>query len=152
MAPMRIRGVLPIAVTVVMAVAWASPAAAVECWRGWGYWVDGTSRAYKSGEMLLVTRGPANWAPGAAVTLYTLDRATGRLDPEVPPIAAIPLNPRTYYRGNLNYADGLADVRGSTDRLVFGLSHIAPPSAPIGKLDEYNAWVCGLDGAAPAGE
>ncbi|MFQ5956067.1 MAG: hypothetical protein ACE5JZ_13465, partial [Kiloniellales bacterium] len=82
------------------------PAEAVECWRGWGYWIDARTRAYKSGELLLVTKGPAVWRPGHAVELYVLDRTTGRIARDVPPITLIPANPRTYYRGRSNYVDG----------------------------------------------
>lgn len=124
------------------------PAAAVECWRGWGYWVDGRTRAYKSEEMLLVTRGPAHWAPGHAVALYVLDRASGRIAAQRAPITVVPLEARAYYRAPLNYVDGLAEVQGSDDRLVFGLSHVAPPAAPLPRLEDYNAWACGLGGAS----
>ena len=44
---------------------WPSAAArgveTVECWRGWGYLSDPVTQAYVSGEMLLVTRGAADW-------------------------------------------------------------------------------------------
>lgn len=126
---------------------WPAAAGAVECWRGWGYWVDGRTRAYKSEELLLVTRGPADWAPGRPVRLYLLDRASGRIAAEQAPIVAVPLDPRSYYRGNLNYVDAIADVEGAADRLVFGLSHIPAPTAPIEKLYDYNRWACGLEGA-----
>ncbi|MFQ5773594.1 MAG: hypothetical protein ACE5GS_03655 [Kiloniellaceae bacterium] len=140
---------VPVAAATALLAAVLTPTAAgaVECWRGWGYWVDGQTRAYKSGELLLVTKGPAAWAPGRPVALYLLDRESGRIAPDAAPITVKPINPRAYYRGRLNYVDGIADVDGSRDRLVFGLSHIAPPSAPIEKLEDYNAWACGLGGA-----
>lgn len=128
---------------------WPAAAGAVECWRGWGYWVDARTRAYKSEELLLVTKGPADWSSGQPVRLYLLDRATGRIATEQAPIVAIPLDPRSYYRGNLNYVDAIADVEGTEDRLVFGLSHIPAPSAPIEKLDDYNRWACGLERGDP---
>lgn len=120
------------------------PAAAVECWQGWGYWVDSQTRAYKSQELLLVTDGPADWAAGKTVTLRVLDRATGRIDESKAPIAAVPLEPRAYYRGNANYVDGIADVEGAMDRLVFGLSQITPPVPTLPEMEAYTAWACGL--------
>ena len=137
---------LRILAAVLVAIAWSGAATAAECWQGWGYWVDAQTRAYKSEEMLLVTAGAADWVPGRAVTLRVLDRATGRIDPNVPPLSARPLDPRAYSRGSTTYVDGLADVDGRQDRLVFGLSHVAPPSAPIPELEKFTAWACGLDG------
>lgn len=119
--------------------------APVECWRGWGYLVDPQSRTYVSPEMLLTTRGPAAWQPGRAVTLYILDRASGRIDPQAPPIVVAPFNPRLYYRDNLNYVDGEGEIAGSGDNLVFGLSHVPKPSADIEKMHQYNRWACGLE-------
>ncbi len=59
---------------------WPSAAAggadAVECWRGWSYLSDPVTQAYVSGEMLPVTRGPADWRVGLPVVLYHLDRTT----------------------------------------------------------------------------
>ena len=124
-------------------VALAGPAGAAECWQGWGYWVDAQTRAYKSEELLLVTQGPADWQPGRPVTLFFLNRSSGAIDAARDPIVAIPIDPRAYYRGSANYVDGLADVQGSTDRLVFGLSHVAPPASAIPEMEAYTAWACG---------
>ncbi len=124
-----------------------SPLAA-ECWQGFGYWADAQTRAYKSDEMLLVTQGPATWAAGQPVTLLFLDRATGRIDRSQAPIVAVPLDPRAYYRGNSNYVDGMADVEGAADRLIFGLSHVAPPSAAIPELKAFMDRACGLENPA----
>ena len=121
----------------------AGPAGAAECWQGWGYWVDARTRAYKSQELLLVTEGPADWRPGRPVTLFFLDRASGEIDRARAPIVAVPIDPRAYYRGTANYVDGLADVQGSADRLVFGLSHVAPPASAIPEMEAYTAWACG---------
>ena len=129
-----------------LAAATPGSAAAVECWQGWGYWVDAGTRAYKSRELLLVTEGPADWAPGRMVTLRLLDRATGRIDAAKAPILATPLDPRAYYRGSANYVDGIADVEGAPDRLVFGLSHVAPPASAIPEMEAYTAWACGRGG------
>jgi hypothetical protein len=120
----------------------------VECWRGWGYRVDKQTRTYKSEEILLVTKGPADWRPGHRVVLYTHDRATGQIIPTVQPITIVLLNARSYYRNNLNYVDGEGEIAGSEDNMVFGLSHVPLPTAAIEKLHEYNVWACGLEGAA----
>lgn len=127
-----------------LAVAVPYPAAAAECWQGWGYWVDAQTRAYKSQELLLVTDGPAGWAAGDSVTLRVLDRASGRIDEARAPIVAIPLEARVYYRGNANYVDGLADVDGATDRILFGFSQIAPSVPALPAMEAYTAWACGL--------
>ena len=133
-----------VAIAGLLAVAIPRPAAAVECWQGWGYWVDAQTRAYTSHEMLLVTDGPAGWAVGNSVTLRVLDRATGRIDDSKAPIVAVPLESRVYYRGSANYVDGLADVRGATDRIVFGLSQIVPLVPTLPAMEAYTAWACGL--------
>ncbi len=65
-------------IVLVAAQVWA-PAWAVECWRGWGYRVDPGTRAYKSEELLLVTKGPATWRTGVSVELHRLDRASGAI-------------------------------------------------------------------------
>lgn len=145
MRAQRIRRFLILACLLPIAAAgFAGTAHAVECWQGWGYWVDAQTRAYKSQELLLVTKGPADWAPGRPVTLYVLDRSNGQIDPARAPIVAVPIDPRAYYRGNANYVDGLADVRGAADRLVFGLSHVAAPASAIPEMEAYTAWACGL--------
>ena len=130
---------LPLAVLLSL----AAPAGAAECWQGWGYWVDAVTRAYKSQELLLVTEGPADWRAGRPVTLLVLDRASGEIDRARAPIVAVPIDPRAYYRGSANYVDGLAEVEGSADRLVFGLSHVAPPASAIPEMEAYTAWACG---------
>ena len=61
-----------------MLAAWsAAPARGVEtvdCWRGWGYLSDPDTQAYASEELLLVTRGAADWRAGLPVALYQLDQ------------------------------------------------------------------------------
>lgn len=133
-----------VCVLAVQAPALAEP---TECWRGWGYRMDRTTRTYKSGELLLVTRGPAVWGPGRPVELYLLDRASGQISPDTPPITVIPVAPRARYRGRTNYVDGQGPIAGSGDDLTFGLSHVAPPSADLKKLQDYNRWACGLEAA-----
>jgi hypothetical protein len=131
------------AVAVLVALG-AAPAAAVECWRGWGYRVDPQSGAYTSQEMLLVTKGAAAWEAGRPVKLHRLNRTSGRIDPDQAPIIVIPVNPRTYYRGRGNYVDGRGSVQGTRDDLTFGLNHIAPPAGGLQAMQDYNRWACGL--------
>jgi hypothetical protein len=123
-----------------------APAWAVECWQGWGYRVDPITRTYKSEELLLVTKGPAVWQSGVPVKLYRLDRATGAIDAAVPPLTVVPAGVRIYYRGRANYVDGRGTIVGSDDELVFGFSHISPPTAQLERMFEYNRWACGLAG------
>ena len=118
----------------------------VECWRGWGYRVDGQTRTYKSEELLLVTKGAAEWQPGQEVTLHVLDRASGQIIPGAAPIVITTFTPRMYYRNNHNYVDGEGKIVGSEDNLVFGLNHFPLPTAAIEKLLQYNVWLCGLEG------
>ena len=133
---------------VAMLAAWSAAAhgvETVECWRGWGYLSDRDTRAYASGEMLLVTRGAADWRAGLPVVLYQLDRATGTIMAERPAMTVIPVNPRLYYRGRTNYVDGRATILGMEQDLVFGLSHIAPPAGGLEAMLDYNRWACGLE-------
>src|SRR3546814_13701216 len=48
-----------------------------ECWRGFGYLLDGADGSYKSQEMLLVTIGTTVWEAGRPVEIFLLDRASG---------------------------------------------------------------------------
>jgi hypothetical protein len=122
----------------------AGGAETVECWRGWGYLSDPDTRAYVSGELLLVTRGAADWRAGVPVALFELDRATGAISAERPAMTVIPSSPRLYYRGRTNYVDGRATILGMGQILVFGLSHIAPPAGGLEAMRDYNRWACGL--------
>ncbi|WP_420348078.1 hypothetical protein [Pelagibius sp.] len=157
--PLRLRA-LAVAAAVIAACAAAGPPAAAqsvpgsppetlsagqatECWRGWGYILDGQSRAYKSEEMLLVTLGPTLWEAGRAVELFVLDRASGHIS-ELPPIRVIPQTPRLYYRGRLNYVDTVAAIDGSGDFMTLGLSHIEPAPAGVPAKEDFNRWACGL--------
>jgi hypothetical protein len=125
------------------------PAAAQEappgtqCWRGWGYLLDGDSGGYKSEEMLLVTIGTTVWEAGHPVELFLLDRASGLLS-DMPSITIVPDTPRLYYRGRLNYVDAKARIAGSGDRIVIGLSHIEPPKPGVPAKEGYNRWACGF--------
>ncbi len=131
-----------------MLAAWSAVPArgveTVECWRGWGYLSDRDTQAYASGELLLVTRGAADWRAGLPVALYRLDRATGTIVAGQPAMTVIPANPRVYYRGRTNYVDGRATILGMEQELVFGLSHIAPPAGGLEAMNDYNRWACGL--------
>lgn len=132
------------ALLAVLAAAPARGAGLVECWRGWGYLSDPETRAYASGELLLVTRGAADWRAGLPVKLYQLDRATGTIAAGQAALTVIPANPRVYYRSRTNYVDGRATVLGMEQELVFGLSHIAPAAGGLPAMNDYNRWACGL--------
>lgn len=114
-----------------------------ECWRGWGYLLDGASGDYKSQEMLLVTIGSPVWETGRPVELFLLDRASGLIS-EMPSFTITPETPRLYYRGRLNYVDTTAAIEGSEDRIVIGLSHIEPAKAGVPAKERYNRWACGF--------
>jgi hypothetical protein len=114
-----------------------------ECWRGWGYLLDGVDGGYKSQEMLLVTIGTAIWEAGRPVELFLLDRASGLIS-EMPSFTITPENPRIYYRGRLNYVDTTAGIVGSPDRIVIGLSHIEPARPGVPAKEGYNRWACGF--------
>lgn len=116
---------------------------ATECWRGWGYLLDGADGGYKSGEMLLVTIGSTLWEAGQPVELHLLDRASGLLS-EMPPFVVVPENPRLYYRGRLNYVDTRAAIPGSQDSIAIGLSHIEPALPGVPAKERYNRWACGF--------
>src|SRR3546814_13744290 len=49
-----------------------------ECWRGFGYLLDGASGGYQSQEMLLVTIGTPGWEAGRPVELVQIGRASSR--------------------------------------------------------------------------
>jgi hypothetical protein len=114
-----------------------------ECWRGFGYLLDGASGGYKSQEMLLVTIGSPVWEAGRAVEIFLLDRASGLLS-DMPSFTIIPDPPRLYYRGRLNYVDATAAIQGSSDRIVIGLSHIEPAKDGVPAKERYNRWACGF--------
>lgn len=147
----RLRGAL--AATLLGLVLTAAPAAApvsaqdapppTQCWRGWGYLLDGASGGYKSGEMLLVTIGTTVWQAGHPVELFLLDRATGLLS-DMPSFTLVPETPRLYYRGRLNYVDVKGSIAGSPDRIVIGLSHIEPARPGVPAKERYNRWACGF--------
>jgi hypothetical protein len=139
---------LAAALVAALAVA-AAPAAAqetiplTECWRGWGYLLDGADGSYKSQEMLLVTIGTTVWEAGRPVELFLLDRASGLLS-DMPSFTITPEDPRLYYRGRLNYVDSKGSITGSTDRIVIGLSHIEPAKPGVPAKEQYNRWACGF--------
>jgi hypothetical protein len=116
---------------------------ATQCWRGWGYLLDGETGAYKSEEMLLVTIGAPLWQAGEPVELYLLDRASGLIS-DMPSFTVTPENPRLYYRGRLNYVDATAAIEGSADRITIGLSHIEPARPGVPAKERYNRWACGF--------
>lgn len=121
----------------------AEPIVRTECWRGWGYLLDGASGGYKSQEMLLVTIGPTIWEADRPVELFLLDRASGLIS-DMPSFTITPDIPRLYYRGRLNYVDTTASIVGSEDRIVVGLSHIEPAKPGVPAKERYNRWACGF--------
>jgi hypothetical protein len=133
-----------IAFFAVWSIAPARAAETIECWRGWGYLSDPSTKTYTSDEMLLVTRGAADWRAGLPVELYRLDRATGTILADRPAMTVIPFNPRVYYRGRSNYVDGRATVLGIEHELVFGLNHVAPAAGGLEAMRDFNRWACGL--------
>jgi hypothetical protein len=148
--PSRNRPSLPAALfAAAVLIAAAMPAAAQEsdprtqCWRGWGYLLDGASGGYKSQEMLLVTIGSTVWEAGRPVEIFLLDRASGLIS-EMPSFTITPENPRLYYGGRLNYVDTTATIDGSPDRIVIGLSHIEPAQPGVPAKERYNRWACGF--------
>lgn len=140
----RFAGGLFAAALMVLSAAPAGSVEAVECWRGWGYFSDPETQTYTSGEMLLVTRGAAEWRAGLPVDLYLLDRASGAIVADRPPMTVIPSNPRIRYRGRANYVDGRAIVLGVTEVLVFGMSHVSKPASALEAMADFNRWACGL--------
>ena len=125
-------------------VALARPAGAVECWTGWGYWVDPWTQGYKSERLLLATKGPASWAWGRPVTLHVLDQAAGGFDSRWPPLRVFPGAPRFSIQQGLTYVTALASVQGKADFLTFGLSHIKQTAFGLERLDRFYRWACGL--------
>ena len=146
----RLAATLAVAYALAAAPAAAQEAAAqpeaaplTECWRGWGYLLDGADGGYKSQEMILVTIGTTVWEAGRPVELFLLDRASGLLS-EMPSFTITPESPRLYYRGRLNYVDTTASITGSADRIVVGLSHIEPAKPGVPAKEGYNRWACGF--------
>lgn len=140
----RRAGLALLALIAALSAAPAGGVETVECWRGWGYLSDPVTQAYASGEMLLVTRGAAEWRAGLPVVLYHLDRRTGTIQASRPAMTVIPTRPRLYYRGRSNYVDGRAMILDMEQDLVFGMSHIAPPAGGLEAMLDFNRWACGL--------
>jgi len=122
----------------------ARPAAAVECWTGWGYWIDPQTRAYRSERLLLATRGPVDWVPGAPVLLYRLDEQRGGFDESMPPLTVFPGPPRFSYRAETSLVTLVAAVAGRRDHLSLGLSHVKQTAFGLARLDQFYRWACGL--------
>jgi len=137
-------GLALLALTSALSAAPARGVETIECWRGWGYLSDPDTKAYVSGELLLVTRGAAEWRAGLAVVLYHLDRRTGTIQAGRPAMTVIPTHPRLYYRGRSNYVDGRAMILEMEQELVFGMSHVAPPAGGLEAMGDFNRWACGL--------
>ena len=140
----RRAGFALLALIAALSAAPAGGVETVECWRGWGYLSDPVTQAYASEEMLLVTRGAAEWRAGLPVVLYHLDRRTGTIQAGRPAMTVIPAHPRVYYRGRSNYVDGRAMILDMEQELVFGMSHVAPPAGGLEAMLDFNRWACGL--------
>jgi hypothetical protein len=140
----RRAGFALLALIAALSAAPAGGVETVECWRGWGYLSDPVTQAYASEEMLLVTRGAAEWRAGLPVVLYHLDRRTGTIQAGRPAMTVIPAHPRVYYRGRSNYVDGRAIILDMEQELVFGMSHVAPPAGGLEAMLDFNRWACGL--------
>ena len=121
----------------------AESAPPTQCWRGWGYLLDGQSGAYKSQEMLLVTIGTTVWEEGREVELFLLERASGLIS-DMPSFTVVLEIPRLFYRGRLNYVDAAGRIAGSEDRIKIGLSHIEPAAPGVPAKENYNRWACGF--------
>jgi len=123
------------------AVAWSA-----ECWQGWGYLVEPTSLAFKSGQTLYVSDGPVDWNSNEWVKLYPIDPATGRRDKKRPPVTVRPKRPAQQGGGQWgDVIDDVADVLGSKWSMLLRLSHIRPSPHALTLNDEYSRWACGLD-------
>lgn len=120
------------------------PAGAVECWTGWGYWVDPWTQGYKGHRLLLATKGPASWAWGQPVTLHLLDQTAGGFDLRSEPLTVFPGKPNFSIQQGLTHVTALASVRGQSDFLTFGLSHIEQTAFGLDRLDQFYRWACGL--------
>lgn len=121
----------------------AESAPPTQCWRGWGYLLDGQSGGYKSQEMLLVTIGTTVWEEGREVELFLLERASGLIS-DMPSFTVVLEIPRLFYRGRLNYVDAAGRIAGSEDRIKIGLSHIEPAAPGVPAKENYNRWACGF--------
>ena len=139
---MRARA--PAGLIAALLVCLVRPAAAVECWTGWGYWVDPATRQYKSERLLLATRGPADWLAGRPITLYLLDADEGGFVADQPPLLVTPAAPRFARHQRLSTVTALASVAGHADWLTFGLSHIKQTAFGLPRLDQFYRWACGL--------
>src|SRR3546814_593747 len=94
-----LRGLATVLLAVLLSALAGAPATAqqaadetgprTECWRGFGYLLDGADGSYKSQEMLLVTIGTTVWEAGRPVEIFLLDRASG-LPSELPSFIITP--------------------------------------------------------------
>lgn len=116
----------------------------VECWTGWGYWLEPTTQAYASERFLIVTKGPAAWLPGQPVALYVLDARKGGIREDLGTITLVPGSLRYTQNQRLPSVTGRGWVPDSSLHMAFGLNHIKQLVTGIAKLDDFYLWACGL--------
>ena len=127
------------------------PAWGAECWQGWGYMVEAKTLAYKSGQSLYVTNGPADWQSRKWIRLYPIDQATGRRITNKKPLYIRPTNPTRVGSGAWSKEiEDVAQVKGSKLSLMLRFSHILPPPNARTLNDNFSRWACGLGDAKPA--
>ena len=121
-------------------------AGAVECWQGWGYFVEPKSLAFKSQQTLYVTDGPVNWDSREWIKLFPIDPKTGRRDRKREPVLVRPNRPSKQGGGQWgDVVEDVADVLGSKLSMLFRLSHVAPSQHSLTLNDKYSRWACGLE-------
>ena len=129
----------------------STPAWGAECWQGWGYMVEPRTLAYKSGQSLYVTDGPADWQSRKWIRLYPIDQATGRRITNRKPIFIRPSNPTRVGSGAWSKEiEDVAQVKGSNLSLMLRFSHILPPPNSRTLNDNFSRWACGLGDAKTA--
>lgn len=134
-------------VLALIALLWAGPTVASEkCWSGWGYRVAPQTLAFRGERMLLVTRGPEDWAVGEPVTLLVLDPESGRVDPDVTPLRVRPRRPRFFSTAEGNRAmDDVAGIIGEDLRLMLGMTRVGPAVSDTPKQQAFLRWACGRE-------
>lgn len=118
---------------------------AVECWQGWGYFVEPGSLAFKSSQTLYVTDGPVDWDGHDWIRLYPIDPDTGLRDSKRKPVLVRPKQPSRQGGGVWGtVVDDVAEVLGSDLSMLLRLSHIKSSEHAATRNDRYSRWACGL--------
>ena len=128
----------------------AGAATAVECWTGWGYWIEPTTQGYASERFLIATKGPAAWLPGQPVVLYILDGRKGGIREDLGSITLVPGSLRFVQNQRLPSVTGRGWVSESSLHMAFGLNHIKQLVTGIARLDDFYLWACGLPRSSAA--